>query len=98
MLGLWQPALLKSEVLHFALALYMAIALYIYCYQFGKSALLLQTFHLFEHTLLITSYWFYGTALSIGGLWFPRIELHFFYNLIVLIAIMQKINRHGVFI
>lgn len=87
LLGLWQPWLVRSELLHYSLSLYMLIALYAYREYFKNkwwsTAYYLQTYHHFEHVLLISGLVFWGTPISIGGLWFPRIELHFFYNLMV---------------
>ncbi|MGF1591535.1 MAG: hypothetical protein ACFCU7_20290 [Pleurocapsa sp.] len=31
-------------------------------------------------------------ATGIGGLWFPRIELHFFYNLVVMIPMAIAVS------
>ncbi len=89
LLGLWQPWLVRSELLHYSIAFYMLVGLYIYRPLFKNhwwtTAYYLQAFHHLEHAILMTSGVFWGTPISIGGLWFSRIELHFFYNLIVII-------------
>jgi hypothetical protein len=58
------------------------------------AAMLVQGWHFIEHILLqlqwLTGYYLFGrtTQTSILQLWFPRIELHFMYNLLVFIPLM----------
>lgn len=78
MIGLLLPALMRSQWLHFGYAVFMWIGIYVFMPLLGLTAFILQTLHTFEHYLMV----FYGFC--IGERWFPRIELHFYYNLIVL--------------
>ncbi len=97
-LGLWFPYLIKTEILHFAFALFTLIGLiYFNHYRKFKTAINLSWFHLFEHQLLLTQALFGFKRTGIGGLFFPRIELHFFYNLIIMLAITYSLkNSRGV--
>ncbi len=100
-LGLWLPWLVRSELLHYSLALYMVVGLAIYRQRYKNhwfnTAYYLQQFHHFEHLLLLTSLFFLGKPMSVGSLWFPRIELHFFYNLVVMIPmVLSLIKLRGV--
>lgn len=100
LLGLWQPWLMRSEWLHYGFALYMLLAL---CYFIDRAnnkvwwmrAIYLQHYHHLEHVLLLAQA-LSGVAMvnriSIGGLFFPRLELHFFYNLMVLIPMSLGIQ------
>lgn len=87
------PALMKSELLHFFYALIMLIGLYYLGkkYKLGKWWRLscqLQSYHFIEHLILLIQAIFRFQKTGIGGLIFPRIELHFFYNLMVLIPML----------
>lgn len=52
----------------------------------------LQSYHLTEHVILMTQMMAGYKPTGIGGLWFPRIELHFIYNLMVLIPMLIAIK------
>jgi hypothetical protein len=100
-LGLWQPALMRSEWLHYLYALSMLIGLYYLRPQFNQiwsqRTINLQHYHHLEHLILLTQAIFGFKTTGIGGIWFPRIELHFFYNAVVMIAMLISLdNRHGV--
>lgn len=95
-LGLAYPWLMRSETLHYFLALYMFFAIYGLRNQLRRKglfywdiALCFQTWHLFEHSLLfaqaIFGYYLFNATIptSVGQLLMPKIELHFFYNSIV---------------
>jgi hypothetical protein len=101
LIGLWLPRLVESEVLHFAYNLSLWAGLLLLLPGFvgtargwWKGALVLQSWHLFEHTLLqvqwLTGRYLFGASkqIGIGELWFPRVELHFMYNLIVFVPLM----------
>lgn len=101
LLGLWQPWLMRSEWLHYGHAVFMLIGLAILRPRIeGKArfwwdvALVLQFYHHFEHALLLgqalTGQNLFNSPipLSIGQMWIPRIELHLFYNLMVLVPMI----------
>ena len=101
-LGLFYPWLMRSETLHYALALYMLVAIWIFRHRFRnngywQAALITQTWHHWEHLLLViqatTGYYLFGQRVptSVGQLFFPKIELHFFYNLVVFSLMMLAI-------
>ena len=94
LIGLIFPYLVRSEWLHYAFAWYTLYGLM--KYRFSTTAIYLQTFHFIEHVILLSQYLLAFTPTGIGGIWFLRIELHFFYNLIVIGAMFLK--RRGVFI
>ncbi len=100
-IGLWFPQLVTSEVLHFTYNLFLwgGILLLRPGFQgqarrWWNGALITQSWHFFEHILLqvqwLTGSYLFGAAkqISIGELWFPRVELHFMYNLIVFVPLM----------
>jgi hypothetical protein len=63
----------------------------------GQRTINLQHYHHLEHLILLTQAILGFKATGIGGLWFPRIELHFFYNAVVMIAMLISLSdRHGV--
>ncbi len=112
LVGLYFPWLMKTEIFHYVLALYMLIAMYKYRHYFrlGTSnreywdaAVAVQYFHHFEHFILLVQAWTGNYLLdksvptSIGQLFFPKIELHFIYNLIVFalmcLAFTKNSNR-----
>lgn len=96
LIGLWQPTLMRSEWLHYLYALIMLIGLYYYrAYvknRWWTTTIYLQQFHHFEHFLLLLQATLGMKATGIGGLWFPRIELHFFYNLVVMIPMVLSLK------
>ncbi len=100
-LGLWLPTLMRSEWLHYLYALAMLVGLY-YLRPglngaWSQRTLNLQHYHHVEHLLLLCQAILGFKPTGIGGIWFPRIELHFFYNAVVLIAMLISLdNRRGV--
>src|SRR5258708_30592319 len=95
-LGLVFPWLVQSEWLHYIYAFLMLIGLIILRPGFqGRArfwwniALVIQVWHHFEHLLLLGqalthTYLFGGTVpMSVLQVFFPRVELHMFYNTIV---------------
>jgi hypothetical protein len=99
-LGLWYPLLAQSEVLHIAYngSMWLGLLLLLpgmkQARGWWKVALVLQSWHLFEHFLLqyqyLTKQFFFQATVqtSIGQLLIPRVELHFFYNLMVFIPLV----------
>jgi hypothetical protein len=101
------PWLVKSELLHYSYALVMLLGMWTLRKGFtGLSlkwwnlALWIQVWHHFEHLLLITQAtlhqaWF-GAHMptSILQLFFPRIELHLFYNTVVFIPMVIGMYYH----
>ena len=106
-LGLWYPWLISSEALHYGYALVMLTGLWFLRYGFqGTSrkwwdaALIIQIWHHFEHFLLITQatlhHNFFGRPVptSILQIFFPRVELHLFYNAVVFIPMVIGVYYH----
>jgi hypothetical protein len=106
-LGLWQPWLVKSEVLHWGYALFMLVGLVLLqagyegrSRQWWKLALGIQLWHFFEHTLLqlqaiLGAHWFGGAvATSVGQIWVPRVELHLLYNAAVFLPMVIAMYYH----
>lgn len=106
-LGLFYPWLIHTEWLHYGHALFMLLGTAVLAPAINGKArfwwhltFILAFYHHFEHALLL------GQALihknlfnspvltSIGQLYFPRIELHFAYNLIVLIPMLIALSMH----
>ena len=101
-LGLYYPWLIHSEWLHFIFSVFTLVGLVCLEPKITKRSakrwwtlsIALSTYHCAEHTLLL------GQALlkhnllnndapvSFGQLFLPRIELHFFYNLIIFIPMV----------
>jgi hypothetical protein len=107
MLGLAFPRLAQSEVLHmvYNVSLFAGVLLLRPAFvgrgrKWWSIALVFQTWHLFEHTLLqvqwLTGSFLFGAAqqTSILQLWVPRVELHFLYNLIVFIPMVFGLYYH----
>ena len=107
MLGMRYPWLMKTETLHYGFALVMVIALWVLrkgftgtSYKWWMASFWIQFFHHIEHLILFIQanthhYWFGGTVpTSIGQIWFPRIELHLFYNTIVFIPMVVAMYYH----
>src|SRR5687768_7449150 len=107
-LGYFYPWLVKSEALHYGYAIVMLVALFTLRSGFaGKAdrrwwtiALVIQFWHHIEHGLLqlqaILGTTFFGSPVvtSIAQLWFPRVELHLFYNTIVFVPMMIAMYHH----
>jgi hypothetical protein len=107
MLGMLYPPMIKSEALHYGYALAMLIGLWIFRKGFtGRShtwwmvAFWIQFWHHIEHFLLIyqatTHHNFWGKPVpcSVLQLFFPRVELHLFYNSIVFIPMVVAMYYH----
>ena len=108
MLGLYFPWLIKSELLHYSYALVMLAGLWLLRSGFTGSkdrlwwtiALAIQFFHHIEHLLLQTQAIFgvnfFGRPVptSIAQIWFPRVELHLFYNTIVFLPMVIAMYYH----
>jgi len=107
-LGMYYPWLMSTEALHYGFALVMLIGLWVLRKGFtGTSsrwwmaAFWIQFWHHFEHFILFYQanthhYWFGGSVpTSIGQIWFPRIELHLFYNTIVFIPMVAAMYYHA---
>lgn len=106
-LGLWYPWLIKSETLHYSYALVMLIGIWVLRKGFsGESrkwwtvALVIQFWHHIEHLLLIGqatahhNLFHKPVPFSVLQLFFPRVELHLFYNSIVFIPMMIGMYYH----
>jgi hypothetical protein len=100
-LGQVFPWLMHSEWLHFAYAVLTLAGLLLLYRTFSgpalvwwKVALIIQTWHLVEHTLLFAQaqggflLWGAKEPTSALQLFFPRIELHLFYNSVVTFPIV----------
>lgn len=107
LLGMAFPWLVQTETLHFGYALFMLVGLFLLRPGFhGRSrlwwtiALVCQSWHFVEHSLLqlqaILGTHFFGLAVnaSLLQIWFPRVELHLFYNTIVTLPMIVAIFYH----
>ena len=101
LLGQVCPWLVHSEWMHFGYAILTYLGLVFLRDSFSGSgrfwwdtAVLIQTWHLFEHTLLFIQaqgrfiLWGAAEPTSVLQLFFPRIELHLFYNSVVTVPIV----------
>jgi hypothetical protein len=106
-LGLWYPWLIKSEVLHYAYALVMLTGLWVLhkgftgrSYTWWMIAFWIQFWHHIEHLLLITQATFHHNLMgkpvpfSVLQFFFPRVELHLFYNSVVFIPMVIAVYYH----
>jgi hypothetical protein len=107
-LGLFFPALIKSESLHYGYAVVMLAGLWLLRSGFtGKAdhfwwttAFGIQFFHHIEHAVLqgqvIFGHNLMGRPVptSLVQLWVPRVELHLFYNTIVFIPMVIAMYYH----
>src|SRR5665213_266573 len=106
-LGLWYPWLIRSEMLHYVYALVMLIGLWILRRGFtGRSylwwmvAFWIQFWHHVEHLLLISQatlhHNLFGKPVpfSVLQFFFPRVELHLFYNSVVFIPMVIGMYYH----
>jgi hypothetical protein len=104
LLGQFYPWLVHSEWMHFGYALLTWLGLIFLRDSFSGSAklwwdlaLIIQIWHLFEHTLLFVqaqgrfTLWGATEPTSVLQLLFPRIELHLFYNSVVTVPIVTAI-------
>jgi hypothetical protein len=106
-LGQAFPWLVTSEWLHYGYAIVMLIGLFLLLPGFvGRArawwtaALVIQFWHHIEHLLLLIqaqtgTFWFGGTApTSVAQVFFPRVELHLFYNSIVFVPMVVAVYLH----
>ncbi|HSY02127.1 MAG TPA: hypothetical protein VK819_08225 [Acidobacteriaceae bacterium] len=106
-LGLWYPGLIRSEALHYWYALVMLIGLWVLrkgftgrSYTWWMISFWIQFWHHIEHFLLILQatihHNFFGRPVptSIAQLFFPRVQLHLFYNSIVFIPMVVAMYYH----
>ena len=107
MLGMCYPWLVKTEILHYGYALAMLIGIWVLRTGFtgrGRTwwmiAFWIQFWHHFEHFLLIWqatthhNFWGRPVPFSVLQLFFPRVELHLFYNSIVFIPMVIGMYYH----
>ena len=107
LLGMYYPWLMKTETLHYGFAVVMLVGLWVLrkgftgtSYKWWMASFLIQFWHHFEHFILFYQanthhYWFGGKVpTSVGQIWFPRIELHLFYNTIVFIPMVIAMYYH----
>jgi hypothetical protein len=107
-LGEWFPWLVTSEWLHYGYAITMLIFLFLLRPGFvGKArtwwtiALVIQFWHHIEHLLLViqvqsgTFFFHRKVATSILQVWYPRVQLHLFYNTIVFIPMAIAMYLHA---
>jgi len=107
LLGMYFPWLMKTEVFHYGFAVVMLAGLWFLRTGFtGRSrtwwnvALGIQFWHHIEHGLLfyqaLSHHNLFGGSVptSIAQIWFPRIELHLFYNTIVFIPMVIGMYYH----
>jgi hypothetical protein len=106
-LGMLYPWLVHSEWLHFGYAAVMLLGLTLLQPGFvgrgarwWRIALLIQAWHLFEHTLLLAQasldrpFWCAAAPTSILQLVVPRVELHLFYNAVVFVPMVIAMVYH----
>jgi hypothetical protein len=108
MLGHFFPWLVKSETLHYGYALIMLAGLWLLRSGFTGPrdrtwwivAFGIQVWHHIEHALLqgqaLLGHNLFGLPVptSIAQLWFPRVELHLFYNTIVFVPMVIAMYHH----
>lgn len=103
-LGQFFPWLVTSETLHYFYTMLTVVGIVLLIPAFIGSArnvwfaaLIAAAWHNFEHTLLLfqrsTGQAFFGAdrPTSLAQLWFPRVELHFFYNMVVLMPLLTAL-------
>jgi hypothetical protein len=106
-LGLWYPWLIKSEVMHYGYALVMLIGLWVLrkgftgrSYTWWMVSFWIQFWHHIEHLLLITQATLHHNLMgkpvpfSVLQFFFPRVELHLFYNSVVFIPMIIAVYYH----
>lgn len=106
-LGLWFPWLVSSELMHYLYALFMLIGLWILrkgfvgrSYKWWMASFAIQFWHHIEHFLLQvqaimhTNFWGSPVPVSVLQLFYPRVELHLFYNTIVFIPMAIAMYMH----
>ncbi len=106
-LGYIFPDVNKNEILHWAYAVVMFIGLLLLQPGFlsrsrmwWNVAIGVMTWHFLEHSFLLFQHWsgwhFLGRPVptSIIQAFFPRLELHLIYNMIVLLPILAALSLH----
>jgi hypothetical protein len=106
-LGLAFPWLITSETLHYGYALVMLVFLWVLrkgftglSLKWWTAALVIQFWHHIEHALLLGQAIFHHNLfnrpvpMSVLQFFFPRVELHLFYNGIVFIPMMIGMYYH----
>ncbi|RUT02801.1 hypothetical protein DSM106972_057210 [Dulcicalothrix desertica PCC 7102] len=106
-LGLLYPWLVRSEWLHYGHALFMLLGLAALRPAIvGRARIwwditfVIAFYHHFEHALLLGQVLInknlFGSPVptSIGQLWIPRLELHLFYNALVLLPMLIALYYH----
>jgi len=106
-LGFWYPWLIQSETLHYGYALVMLIGLWVLRKGFtGRArtwwtaALVIQFWHHIEHLLLIGQATLHHNLagkpvpFSVLQFFFPRVELHLFYNSVVFVPMVIGMYYH----
>jgi hypothetical protein len=107
LLGQFFPWLVRDEWLHYGYAVVMLIGLWVLRHGFvgragawWRAALYIQIWHHFEHLLLLvqalTGTYLLGRAVptSVLQLFFPRVELHLFYNAVVFLPMVVAVYLH----
>lgn len=107
MLGLLYPWLIQSEILHYFYALFMLIGIWVLrkgftgvSYTWWMTSFWIQFWHHFEHSLLLYQatlhHNFFGSLVptSILQIWFPRVEVHLFYNTVVFLPMVIAMYYH----
>lgn len=107
LLGFVFPALVRTEILHFAFAVFtLAGLLLLYPAFRGRArlwwviAIVFQTWHFLEHALLqgqvLFGFNLFGASVptSLLQLWIPRVELHLIYNTLVTVPTVLGIYYH----
>ena len=102
LLGFRFHGLMMNETLHYGFAVVMLVGLWYFRNQFTgaartywRVAIAFQFWHHFEHLILLYQkqtgdFWFGGAVqTSVGQIWFPRLELHLFYNIAVTIPMVM---------
>ena len=105
--GLWYPWLIKSETLHYGYAVVMLAGLWLLhkgfagrSYTWWMVAFWIQFWHHIEHLLLISQATLHHNLagkpvpFSVLQFFFPRVELHLFYNTIVFIPMVIAMYYH----
>ncbi|WP_066122415.1 hypothetical protein [Geminocystis sp. NIES-3709] len=99
LLGLWKPYLVRSEFLHYGHALFMLLGIYpmMRWNKWLYATFVLAFYHHLEHFQLLLQavtkhyWWGFPKPATLPELLIPRIELHFFYNIMVALPMFYGI-------
>lgn len=91
LVGLVFPELVHNEILHWTQAVLTFFG-FLYLYRLPVTTTL-SLLHLLEHQILLTQYIMDYPRCSIGQIFFPRIELHFTYNLVIMVSFLIEDNK-----